>query len=177
VYGYLPGALRLPSLSRPWGTVACRCAYRILHQLCWVRTPKAAIEALLSCRVVVWLLPRNQTPFSLSNPYTGQPTFDELFRSAFIQTYVCAGSATARLDVWRCRGFPSASKVARVVSKNGLHGERSLSAEHLVTMEAKGRVGYGRQRVPHRAAIRICKAPGQDILSSRRPAVLSAIDR
>ena len=56
------------------------------------------------------------------------------------------------------------------------HGERSRSAEHLVTMEAKGRVGYGRQRVPHRAAIRICRAPGQDILSSRHPAVLSAID-
>ena len=47
------------------------------------RTSNAAIEALRSCGVAVWLLPRNETPFSLSNPYTGQPTFDELFRSAF----------------------------------------------------------------------------------------------
>jgi hypothetical protein len=40
VYGYVFGALRPPSLSRPWGTVACRCAHGIRHQLCWVENPE-----------------------------------------------------------------------------------------------------------------------------------------
>ena len=87
------------------GTVACRCAHSgIRHQLCWVEDPEGRDRSapIVPRRRVA--SPVHETPFSLSNPYTGQPTFDELFRSAFIQTYVRAGSATARLDVWRCRG-------------------------------------------------------------------------
>ena len=112
------------------------------------RTSNAAIEALRSCGVAVWLLPRNETPFSLSNPYTGQPTFDELFRSAFIKTYVRAGSATARLDVWRCRGSPPLPRSHVLCPRMDFHGERSLSAEHLVTMEAKGACGLWKTTCP-----------------------------
>ena len=149
MYGYLPGALRPPSLLASVGTVACRCAHSgIRHQLCWVEDPEGRDRSapIVPRRRVA--SPVHETPFSLSNPYTGQPTFDELFRSAFIQTYVRAGSATARLDVWRCRGSPSASKVPHVVSKNGLSRRAESICRAVGNDGGKGACGLWKTTCP-----------------------------
>ncbi len=74
------------------------------HQLAGVELPPATLDALRSCRVNYWLIPKGETPFSARNPYPAvflQPLFSDEFRRLFHQRYRVT-AATAYYDVWEC---------------------------------------------------------------------------
>jgi hypothetical protein len=78
------------------------------HQLAGIELPVATLEALRTCRVDYWLIPKGETPFSGRNSYPAvllKPLFSDAFRRAFQQNYRLAG-ATTFFDVWECRRSP-----------------------------------------------------------------------
>jgi hypothetical protein len=78
------------------------------HQLEGLDLPLATLEALRTCRVDYWLIPKGETPFSGRNSYPAvllKPLFSDEFRRAFQQNYRPAG-ATTYFDVWECRRSP-----------------------------------------------------------------------
>jgi hypothetical protein len=74
------------------------------HQLAGVEVPRATIDALSSCRVSYWLIPKGEAPFSAVNSYAAvllRPLYPPAFRAAIEATYNRAGS-TRYYDVWQC---------------------------------------------------------------------------
>jgi dolichyl-phosphate-mannose-protein mannosyltransferase len=75
------------------------------HQLAGIEIPPATVNALRSCAVTYWLIPRTGEPFSATNRYPmmhGRALFVDDFRRAFFDTYERIGS-TEYFDVWTCR--------------------------------------------------------------------------
>jgi hypothetical protein len=90
-------------------------------QLAGMRLPQATIDALTSCATPIWLIPRDEPPFSLPNLYglfhpqiaPVRPLFDREFREAFLLTYK-RHESTEYFDVWRCdRGPPAEQRQSR----------------------------------------------------------------
>jgi hypothetical protein len=74
------------------------------HQLAGVAIPQATMNALRSCMVTYWLIPKSGEPFSAINRYPmtrGRALFDEDFRRAFLGTHRRT-STTKYFDVWKC---------------------------------------------------------------------------
>lgn len=68
--------------------------------------PEATRQALASCRIRTWLIPRGNPPFQFYSFYAGQrPLFDEAFRQSFLASYQNVG-ATQFFDVWTCKASP-----------------------------------------------------------------------
>lgn len=75
------------------------------HQLAGIALPPATIEAIRSCAVSSWLLPRPGEPFVLPNAYpaTGHASlFPDAFTDAFHAAYR-REEQTHSYDVWRCK--------------------------------------------------------------------------
>jgi hypothetical protein len=75
------------------------------HQLAGIEIPQATLDALRSCVVTYWLIPKNGEPFSATNRYPmtqGRALFGNDFRRAFFERYERTGS-TEYFDVWKCR--------------------------------------------------------------------------
>lgn len=75
------------------------------HQLAGVEIPKATEDALRSCAVTYWLVPKTGAPFTAINRYpmmNGRPLFGSGFRRAFFESYRRSDS-TRYFDVWTCR--------------------------------------------------------------------------
>jgi hypothetical protein len=75
------------------------------HQLSGIELPAASIQAVASCRIALWLIPRGGEPFSLRNryPLTGQaPLFPDAMRVAFRNAYVHSANSEF-FDLWTCR--------------------------------------------------------------------------
>jgi hypothetical protein len=78
------------------------------HQLAGLELPPASLEALRTCRVSYWLIPKGETPFNARNAYPAvllKPLFSDEFRRVFQQSYRLTG-ATTYFDVWECRRSP-----------------------------------------------------------------------
>jgi hypothetical protein len=76
------------------------------HQLAGIEVPASTAEAVASCRVNYWLVPKGEAPFSGVNPYAAvlmRPLYPESFRRAFLATHARVGETTY-YDVWQCRG-------------------------------------------------------------------------
>jgi hypothetical protein len=76
-----------------------------------VEMPPETIDAILACRIPIWVLPHTTRPFHVEDHYTKESLFDEEFRTAFLQTYVL----TERFyyyDVWTCPPHPAVSNGA-----------------------------------------------------------------
>lgn len=74
------------------------------HQLEGIDVPKATVEALASCRVRYWLVPKGEPPFSGVNGYPAvflRPLYPDDFRRVFHATYKRV-STTTYYDVWEC---------------------------------------------------------------------------
>ncbi|HEU4935569.1 MAG TPA: hypothetical protein VFT39_03880 [Vicinamibacterales bacterium] len=74
------------------------------HQLAGVDLPQATLNALRSCTVNYWLIPKHREPFSAVNRYPmsqGRALFGSDFRRAFCDSYQRSES-TEYLDVWAC---------------------------------------------------------------------------
>jgi hypothetical protein len=70
--------------------------------------PTATIQAIRTCEVDTWLLPRGSPPFEGPNRYdpgAWPALFPPAFMAAFAETYVRA-ETTRYFDVWRCRAQP-----------------------------------------------------------------------
>ena len=79
------------------------------HQLSGVRLPPATLEAIRSCSVPTWLLPRAGEPFHIRNDYPSTG-YSEIFQADFISAFHAAytlGEQTRYYDVWRCRTMGS----------------------------------------------------------------------
>jgi hypothetical protein len=77
------------------------------HQLAGIEIPQATVNALRSCAVTYWLIPKAGEPFSATNRYPmthGEALFPQEFRRAFFETYQRSGS-TEYFDVWKCRAI------------------------------------------------------------------------
>jgi hypothetical protein len=78
------------------------------YQMSGVPLPEATIAAIRGCRVRVWLMAKDGTPFMTLNNYarTGYGLlFDDRIRAAFAASYVEAGE-TRYYKAWRCRATP-----------------------------------------------------------------------
>jgi hypothetical protein len=76
------------------------------HQLAGVELPQATVDALASCSVRYWLIPKGEAPFSGVNGYPAvflRPLYSDDFRRAFDATYRRV-STTTYYDVWECPG-------------------------------------------------------------------------
>ena len=74
------------------------------HQLAGVDLPPATLNALRSCTVNYWLIPKHGEPFSAINRYPmteGRAIFGSDFRRAFFDSYRRSES-TEYFDVWAC---------------------------------------------------------------------------
>ena len=74
------------------------------HQLAGIEVPQVTMNALRSCAVTYWLIPKSGEPFSAINRYPmthSRALFDDDFRRAFLETYRRTGS-TEYFDVWQC---------------------------------------------------------------------------
>jgi hypothetical protein len=74
------------------------------HQLAGFDLPPATLEAVRSCAVAYWLIPKHGEPFSAINRYPmtqGRPLFGNAFRQAFFDSYQRSES-TEYFDVWVC---------------------------------------------------------------------------
>jgi hypothetical protein len=67
--------------------------------------PDSTFNALQTCKIKTWILPKNSAPFSLESFYTHQPLFPENFRRMFLETYELSGSYLY-YDVWMCQRKP-----------------------------------------------------------------------
>jgi hypothetical protein len=66
------------------------------------------IPDLTKCRIGAWLLPKGETPFSVTSYfYDGSPLFSALFRQAFFDNYRPVKS-TENFEVWECAASHSA---------------------------------------------------------------------
>jgi hypothetical protein len=75
------------------------------HQLSGMEVPPSTYEAIRSCDVATWLIPKAGNPFDIRNDYptTGyKQIFSTEFIAAFDAAYQRDGS-TEYYDVWRCR--------------------------------------------------------------------------
>jgi hypothetical protein len=78
-------------------------------QLAGMRLPPATIDAMASCATPIWLIPKDEPPFSLPNIYgvfhpkvaPSRPLFDAEFREAFFRNYR-RHESTEYFDVWKC---------------------------------------------------------------------------
>ena len=61
------------------------------------------IPLLRDCRVVLWVIPRGEEPFTLGTFYNAAPPFDAAFRTEFHAAYRLEHSGP-RFDVWECDG-------------------------------------------------------------------------
>jgi hypothetical protein len=74
------------------------------HQLAGIEIPPATMDAVRSCVVTYWLIPKDGEPFSAINRYPmthGRALFGGDFRRVFLETYRRTGS-TEHFDVWKC---------------------------------------------------------------------------
>jgi hypothetical protein len=74
------------------------------HQLAGIEIPPATVDALRSCAVDYWLVPKSGEPFSAINRYPmthGRPLYGSEFRRAFFESYHRSES-TEYFDVWTC---------------------------------------------------------------------------
>jgi hypothetical protein len=74
------------------------------HQLAGLELPPATLQALRSCRVTYWLIPKGEIPFSGRNAYPAvllKPLFSDEFREVFHQSYRLTAE-TVYYDVWEC---------------------------------------------------------------------------
>jgi hypothetical protein len=74
------------------------------QQLQGLELPRATMDAIASCRVRYWLIPRGEEPFSARNGYAAvflRPMFPEEFRNVFRATYRRVAT-TAYYDIWSC---------------------------------------------------------------------------
>jgi hypothetical protein len=74
------------------------------HQLSGLPLPESTIDAIRSCAVRTWLIPRAGEPFRIRNDYpsTGyREIFPQDLIDAFEQNYRRTGS-TRYYDVWEC---------------------------------------------------------------------------
>jgi len=73
--------------------------------LAYAGVPESTIEWMIArWRVPVWILPGGE-PFSISNYYTGKPTFSDHFRRTFLANYTPAESSQF-YHVWVCKPAP-----------------------------------------------------------------------
>jgi hypothetical protein len=75
------------------------------HQLSGLPLPQATVDAIRSCAVKTWLLPRGGAPFYIRNDYP-QTGYAEIFPQAFIDAFhqhYALQEQTQYYDVWRCR--------------------------------------------------------------------------
>jgi hypothetical protein len=90
-------------------------------QLAGRELPAASIDAISTCGVDIWLIPKGGDPFSLRNryPQTGHaPLFSADFRAAFHRGYAHT-SSTDYFDLWTCRSMTSGA-----VRRQEQEGER-----------------------------------------------------
>jgi hypothetical protein len=73
------------------------------HELAGEPFPRAAIEAMASCRTKVWLIPRGGDPFDLRSAYAGaEQLFPSEFLDAFHRSFRRVESGSY-FDVWQCQ--------------------------------------------------------------------------
>jgi hypothetical protein len=75
------------------------------HQLAGIEVPQSTADAVASCRVDYWLVPKGEAPFSGVNGYAAvllRPLYPETFRRAFLSTHLRV-SETTYYDVWQCQ--------------------------------------------------------------------------
>jgi hypothetical protein len=65
-------------------------------------TPRATADALRRCEVGIWLVPRDERPFSMLNNYTNRRLFDLTYMTAFSEAYERT-SHGKWYDLWECR--------------------------------------------------------------------------
>jgi hypothetical protein len=72
------------------------------YQLGGLPLPRATIEAVRSCRVAYWLIPKGEQPFMGRSEVTSALLYSDEFRAVFHETYRAVGS-TDYYDVWQCQ--------------------------------------------------------------------------
>lgn len=78
------------------------------HQLAGIEIPQATIDAVASCRVRYWLIPKGESPFSGVNSYAAvflRPLYPAAFRRTFAATHRLVAT-TDYFDAWECRAEP-----------------------------------------------------------------------
>jgi len=82
------------------------------HQLAGIEIPEATSNALRSCGVTYWLIPKSGDPFSAINRYPmthGRALYGDGFRRAFVDSYQKSESLEY-FDVWTCAKNPIAAE-------------------------------------------------------------------
>jgi hypothetical protein len=75
------------------------------YQLSGLAMPEATYEAIRTCAIDVWLIPRGAAPFDVPNGYfldAYTPLFDDRFRRTFATSYELTAH-TQYFDIWICR--------------------------------------------------------------------------
>ena len=78
-------------------------------QLSGLTIPPSTLEYLRQCKTQIWLIPKDESPFSLPNVFSlmaprlfsVRPLFSDQFRQIFFQQYRKQGSSTY-FDIWEC---------------------------------------------------------------------------
>jgi len=78
-------------------------------QLSGLTIPRSTLEYLQGCKTQIWLIPRDEPPFSMPNVYSLmaphlfplRPLFSDEFRRIFFQQYRKQGSSQY-FDIWEC---------------------------------------------------------------------------
>lgn len=63
--------------------------------------PPSSVRHLESCVTAVWLIPKDEVPFSLQSYYDGKPAFGEAIPRTFLATYE-KSSSSRYFDLWTC---------------------------------------------------------------------------
>jgi hypothetical protein len=79
-------------------------------QLCGLSIPAGTLQYLQNCKTQIWLIPKNESPFSIVNVYSlmaprlfpARHLFSEEFRQIFFLRYQKQGSSRY-FDIWECK--------------------------------------------------------------------------
>jgi hypothetical protein len=89
------------------------------------------INALRTCSIDLWLIPKEGSPFSLESLYFVDGTisqralYPEAFRQAFFDSYQRVPSKSQYFDIWECRAHMTSSKP---IPNQDVHPQRRLTS-------------------------------------------------
>jgi hypothetical protein len=67
-----------------------------------IKIPSTTLESLSSCQTKIWLIPKGDSPFQLSNYYNQNQVFSDELRATFLETYE-RRRQTNYYDLWVCK--------------------------------------------------------------------------
>jgi hypothetical protein len=88
-------------------------------QFAGVSIPASTLEYLDQCRTQIWLVPKDDVPFNMTNVYSlmdpehfpARQVFSDEFRDIFFRRYTKQGSSKY-FDIWKCDARPASQTAA-----------------------------------------------------------------